>query len=885
MSDTHEGSEPPHFGGHRYSSRRRCLVGPDGRDIALRPQTLAVFRALAARADSIVDRDVLFEEVWGQVQVTDDSLGKCVAEIRRAIGDDKHEVLRTVPRQGYMLVSDLSVTAQHDEAGSTGGAMAEAPVGTAPSPHLPKHRSPLYLRVVTGALLGLAVLLLVLREDEAAEPVPSAAVGSVVIEPGSTASQETASNAMTAPASALPQGALALAVSIRSPEANADDARRLVKTLRAALSRYRTVRLVDGGTTELVLSLELFPAPDGGTSGARLAIELDEPSSNALLFAETFELGERRDEGILATRIAAMVASPGSGHVARHLIHRSRHKPAADLVPAECYAHGYDCTNCSGELDSVDERAETCLAKLLRNDPNDARAWALQSTIFAHQFQWGTRLPEPGYSDWKSRGNLPQLAIDAATRAEYLADGEDSAVYWGMTQAYSASCDIDKMQTAIERGLAINPDDPNLLGVFGNWLAYAGRWDEGVAMIDRALEIEPIHYRRWWLFGKAKRHYSRGEYEAAHTLFLEAFNERNWLSHLQLAYTLPHLGRIDEAKAALARVENLFPGITIERAVQLYSAYCFPEPYLRRMIDGLEKVGMPTRGSYADIRNPDVPHARITSIGDWDVEYMDLGKGTPVVFVHGAMSDYRSWGHYQNAVSEDHRYISYSRRLHGSQDWPEDPFENYSPEGSSEDLGRFIDALGLESVFLVGWSSGAVPILHLARVRPDLIDGIVLYEPVIDTVADSSDKAYPAAARERFGARFGRVMEHLDAGRDEAATRAFLENVFEMSDGEFDRELMPIRRVILDNVPSVRPRMTQWQNWLNCEDLQSIEEPALIVGGEQTHDWWQYLTRKFADCLPNAEHRVLEGVRHDGPIRRPPEFFAMIDGFVRKHRR
>ena len=45
-----------------------------------------------------------------------------------------------------------------------------------------------------------------------------------------------------------------------------------------------------------------------------------------------------------------------------------------------------------------------------------------------------------------------------------------------------ASCQPEKLFEAVKRGLAINPDDPNLLASFGNWLAYSGYWDEGAAM-------------------------------------------------------------------------------------------------------------------------------------------------------------------------------------------------------------------------------------------------------------------------------------------------------------------------------------------------------------------------------------------------------------------
>ncbi len=181
----------------------------------------------------------------------------------------------------------------------------------------------------------------------------------------------------------------------------------------------------------------------------------------------------------MAVRAAAAVASPGVGAVGKYLLHASRLKPSGELTPAECYAYGYGCTKCSGEEDNIDHRAKACLARLLKQNPNDARAWALQATIYTHQYWFGSTLSEPERSSLALRKHLPAKAIEAANKAEALSDGKDSSVYWGMAQAYMASCQPEKLFEAVNRGLAINPDDPNLLASFGNWLAYSSYWDEG----------------------------------------------------------------------------------------------------------------------------------------------------------------------------------------------------------------------------------------------------------------------------------------------------------------------------------------------------------------------------------------------------------------------
>ena len=61
--------------------------------------------ALAARAGGIVTKSELIESVWADIAVTDDSLVQCIADIRRALGDDAHKIVQTFPKKGYRLDS------------------------------------------------------------------------------------------------------------------------------------------------------------------------------------------------------------------------------------------------------------------------------------------------------------------------------------------------------------------------------------------------------------------------------------------------------------------------------------------------------------------------------------------------------------------------------------------------------------------------------------------------------------------------------------------------------------------------------------------------------------------------------------------------------------
>ncbi|MEE9320302.1 MAG: alpha/beta fold hydrolase [Granulosicoccus sp.] len=842
--------------GARFSDRLKCLVLADGSEIKVRPQCLLVFQCLANQAGHVVSKQTVFDAVWGNKQVTEDSLTQCISELRRALGDDDHKTLRTVPRQGYRLVADK--VEEHAKWSELSDQSNRAVAATVSVDAIDQHVTP---RFFQPRAFWLVLPLLVV-----------AAIFTL-------RSVETNSSSASNNKSADDVPTVFLTFDKSSGNTIAPPLKAIVNEARVAFSRYRSVVLRDDASADYQLRITSHAA---GSGQQTLAVEVTQRSSGNVLFAESLDIPESDNAAReLGIRIAAMVAAPGVGAIGRHLLAASNKKPVSELSRAECYANGYDCTNCSGELDSITRRAEACLADIIEEHPTDARAWALQSTVYAHQYQWGTNLPEPQRSNLAERSHLPALAIEAANRAEKLSDGGDSAVYWAMVQAYGAACDIDKMQTAIDRGLQINPDDPSMLAAFGNFLAYAGQWDEGVELVERALEIEPRHYKRWWLFALAKRHYIRGEYEQALGKFKQAFNERNWLSHLQMAYTLPYLGRLEEARKAVRNLQLIAPGMTVEQALQTYRIYCFPDTYLEKMKQALIEAGLPSRGSSSNFNDIFVPHARIIQINGTSVEYMDLGEGVPVVFVHGAISDYRSWTHYQNLISEKYRYLSYSRRYFGSQQWI-DGGENYSIHVAADDLIAFIEALNLESVFLVSWSSGAKAASIAAIKRPDLIQGIVHYEPVVDSLADLDDSETPVGARDKHYGGFDRVDEFLTSEDPEGAVKSFLETVFELHPGQFETEVMPIRMVVLDSARTL-PLMSGSVSPgppITCDYLAAMQTPTLVVYGTKTNQWWQYLARRYAECAPNVMLKTISGVNHAGPIRKPDVLFALISEFI-----
>ena len=91
------------FGPFTLDLQRLCLNGPL-REVELRPKSFEVLRYLAEHPGRVISKEELIASVWPDVIVTDDSLIRCISEVRRAhrrsgSGDhqDRSEARLSVP--------------------------------------------------------------------------------------------------------------------------------------------------------------------------------------------------------------------------------------------------------------------------------------------------------------------------------------------------------------------------------------------------------------------------------------------------------------------------------------------------------------------------------------------------------------------------------------------------------------------------------------------------------------------------------------------------------------------------------------------------------------------------------------------------------------------
>ncbi len=129
---------------------------------------------------------------------------------------------------------------------------------------------------------------------------------------------------------------------------------------------------------------------------------------------------------------------------------------------------------------------------------------------------------------------------------------------------------------------------PTLAGL-GSMMAYAGDWEHGCALVERATQLNPRHPGWYWmaLFMNA---YRKGDYRGAIRIGLKINLPEFSGTHEAMAAAYGQLGELDAAGRAVRELLRLKPDY-LTRPREKLQKFVSPE-LVEHMMDGLRKAGL-----------------------------------------------------------------------------------------------------------------------------------------------------------------------------------------------------------------------------------------------------------------------------------------------------
>ena len=98
------------FDGFTLDLTRGCLLCGT-QEVKLAPKPYDALRYLVENPGRLISKSELIETIWPDTAVTDDSLVQCLREVRRVLGDEAQQIIKTVPRRGYIFDREVMTNA------------------------------------------------------------------------------------------------------------------------------------------------------------------------------------------------------------------------------------------------------------------------------------------------------------------------------------------------------------------------------------------------------------------------------------------------------------------------------------------------------------------------------------------------------------------------------------------------------------------------------------------------------------------------------------------------------------------------------------------------------------------------------------------------------
>jgi pimeloyl-ACP methyl ester carboxylesterase len=240
-----------------------------------------------------------------------------------------------------------------------------------------------------------------------------------------------------------------------------------------------------------------------------------------------------------------------------------------------------------------------------------------------------------------------------------------------------------------------------------------------------------------------------------------------------------------------------------------------------------------------------------------EIAYEIVGGGPPLVMLHSATSIGRDdFAAQIPLLSKSFQLVLPDARGHGRTAW--DPDRGFRHEWLVDDLAAFVDAIGLESFHLLGFSMGAMTALQFASRVPDRLRTLV--------VVGITTEREPRASVAR------RLMDPVRADRDDPAWGATLARRHDAGQGAGTwRRLLPAIAADVAVHELLSPRQ-----------IHAIDAPALVVCGDRDpfvpvdHAWG--ISRQVVD----GRLFVLPDCGHEAMVRRAGLFNEGLTSFYRQ---
>lgn len=235
------------------------------------------------------------------------------------------------------------------------------------------------------------------------------------------------------------------------------------------------------------------------------------------------------------------------------------------------------------------------------------------------------------------------------------------------------------------------------------------------------------------------------------------------------------------------------------------------------------------------------------------------GSGSPVILIRGLGSNADHWYCQVPVFSVHHSVVVFDNRGIGRSDIPDAPF---TISDMARDTVLLMDALGIAKAHILGISMGGMIAQEIARSHGQRVDGLILgctHCGGAHTVQTS-----PAVLEELSESLFAGTQEAIQKG-----TRLLFSDRTLQQHPDVVRRYREVSMRFPPPVQTLRHQIEAIQGHDAWDDLIRIQNPTLILTGNEDLLIPPENSTILAERIPRAQLRVIEGVGHQLFIEEP----------------
>jgi pimeloyl-ACP methyl ester carboxylesterase len=263
------------------------------------------------------------------------------------------------------------------------------------------------------------------------------------------------------------------------------------------------------------------------------------------------------------------------------------------------------------------------------------------------------------------------------------------------------------------------------------------------------------------------------------------------------------------------------------------------------------------------------------SVNGYDMAYLEVGDGAPLLCVHGSLCDFRIWSAVLGPLTQKHRVIAVSLRHFFPEQW-DGVDDTYSIAQHTADVIAFIEKLGTGPVDLMGHSRGGHVSFRVAQRRPDLLRKLILAEPggELDATLDPAFKPGPSP----LAARIAASAEKIAAGDVDGGLALFMDAL--EGPGAWNRLPATPKQLLRDNAMTLIGQTRDKRPPFSKADAEAIKTPTLFIGGANTKGALPHVLHTLAAHVRNSKTVMIPGTTHPMFEQAPQKYCEIVLGFL-----